>query len=239
MVAIAMDRAGKPVMTASFSERVGNYADPQSIGSLLRRRRAEALVSLITRTHREKAKCSILDLGGTEVYWRIFDRSFLHRMGCRITLLNLQGDAVADHALFEYRRGDALAVESDDNAFDIVHSNSVIEHLGGWPRMQRFSAEVRRLAPRYLVQTPNFWFPWEPHFGLPLFQLLPRPVRASLLMRKRCGFYQRCPGIAEAVAAIESVTLLDVRMVRCLFPDARLVRERLLGVTKSLLAVRD
>lgn len=160
-------------------------------------------------------------------------------MGCRITLLNLTPEKVRDDGLFEYSVGDGTAIGLPDNAFDLVHSNSVIEHVGSWQRMLMFSREVRRAAPRYFVQTPNYWFPWEPHFGMPLFQYLPYPVQAALLMRRRCGFFARCSSLSAAMEAVESVHLLDRKMLSCLFPDARIVHERFCGMTKSFTAVRD
>lgn len=223
----------------SIAEAIGNYDNPRSLGSIMRQRRAGPLIRLVEKAYAEKSRCSILDLGGTENYWNILDRGFLRQRRCHITLLNISQTAVRDTGLFESRVGDATITGLQNGAFDIVHANSVIEHVGGWPRMRRFSAEVRRLAPRYFVQTPNFWFPWEPHFGTLFFHYLPTHVRASMLLRKRRGFFEKSADIAAALEAIGSVELLDARAFAHLFPDARLVREKFLGLTKSLIAIRE
>jgi Methyltransferase domain len=222
-----------------ISAAIGNYDDPASIGSKLRRRRSLPLSELIERTYSGKGTCSILDLGGTERYWNILGERFLRERNCAIVLLNPRPSGVRRPSLFRAVEGDACAVEADDNAFDIVHSNSVVEHVGSWSRARAFSAETRRLAPSYFVQTPNFWFPWEPHFGFLFFQLLPIPLQVSLLMRGSRGFFRTCESVSSAVECSESVRLLDSRMMRALFPDARIVRERFLGLTKSFIAIRD
>src|SRR3954449_3086576 len=68
-------------------------------------------------------------------------------------------------------RGDATRMPFDDGEFDVAFSNSVIEHVP--PELQSsFAAEVARVAKRYFVQTPNRYFPIEPHYQLPLFQFL-------------------------------------------------------------------
>jgi hypothetical protein len=224
---------------SSLAIAIGNYEDTRSLGSRFRRYRAAHIMRLITKTVGEKGSCRIIDLGGVETYWNIITRSFLRESNCHITLLNLTREQVEDRLLFDSWVGEATAVDSPDGAFDIVHSNSVIEHVGDWRQMERFSSEVRRLAPRYFVQTPNFWFPWEPHYGMPLFQYLPKPVRISLLLWKRCGFFPQAADVSEAMAILESVRLLDSKMLQCLFPDAGIVRERFFGLTKSLLAIRD
>jgi SAM-dependent methyltransferase len=222
----------------SFAELIGDYDNPHSLGSRLRRRRSAWLTRLVDMTYGERGRCSILDLGGTETYWNIIDPAYLQARNCRITLLNVAARPPANVKLFDSRVGDATAVDVRDNAFDIVHSNSVIEHVGDWRRTLAFSLEVRRLAARYYVQTPNFWFPWEPHFGTPLFHFLPAPLRIALLRRRDLGHFERC-ALPQAVEAVESIRLLDKEMLRCLFPDAQIMREKFLGLTKSLIAIRE
>jgi hypothetical protein len=222
-----------------LAKLVGNYDDPRSLGSTMRRRRAAPLARLIERIYLEKGHCSIADLGGTERYWNVLDPAFLRRHACRITLVNLSTPPIKNAVVFDSRRDDVTAVATDDNSFDIVHSNSVLEHLGDWRHMLMFSAEVRRLAPRYFVQTPNFWFPWEPHFGTLFFHYLPRPMQLSLLQARDLGFFTRCADLSDAIAAIDSIRLLDAKMMRYLFPEARIVREKFFGLTKSLIAIKQ
>jgi Methyltransferase domain len=222
-----------------ISSAIGNYDDPASIGSKFRRRRSAPLAELIDKVVAAKGSCTILDLGGTERYWNILGAEFLASRNCEVVLLNQRAAMARRTGPFRHLQGDACAVDAADGAFDIVHSNSVIEHVGRWSRTQAFAAEARRLAPNYFVQTPNFWFPWEPHFGVPFFQMLAAPIQVSLLMRRGRGFFPRCATVASAVECAESVRLLDVRMLSALFPDARIIRERFLGMTKSFIALRE
>jgi hypothetical protein len=120
-------------------------------------------------------------------------------------------------------QADARALPFDDGSFDLAYSNSLIEHLEPSDRT-RFAAEVRRVAGRYFVQTPNRWFPVEPHVLLPLFQFLPRGARQRLW---RFGV-SRNP--------FEDIRLLDARELGRLFPDAEILRERVGPLTKSLIA---
>jgi hypothetical protein len=126
----------------------------------------------------------------------------------------------------------------DDLSFDLVHSNSVIEHVGLWRDQYRMAQEVRRLGPRYFVQTPNFWFPVEPHFRMPFIHWLPEPWRASLVMRRACGFYPLARSCDEAHRILDDARLIDARAMTALFPDAVIERERFAGFTKSLIAIR-
>jgi SAM-dependent methyltransferase len=63
-----------------------------------------------------------------------------------------------------------------DGEFDLVYCSSVIEHVPR-PRREAFAAEVRRVGRRWLVQTPAFSFPLEPHSLLPVAHWLPPRLR--------------------------------------------------------------
>jgi hypothetical protein len=212
--------------------------NPDSLAMKMRRARARHVTGLIERIASETGRCRILDLGGEPDYWRLFDRALLQRCKVHVTLVNPQAFEV-DDPMFEAVEGDACALEAyPDNAFDLVHSNSVVEHVGDWPRMEAFALEARRLAPRYYVQTPYFWFPVEPHFSAPFFHWRSEQSRARALLKKRHGFAERAADIGAAMRDVQHARLLDKTQFRFLFPDARHLDERFAGLTKSLIAIR-
>jgi SAM-dependent methyltransferase len=120
-------------------------------------------------------------------------------------------------------RGDARALPFESGSFEIAYSNSLVEHLDPADR-QRFADEIRRVAGRYWIQTPNRYFPIEPHVLLPGFQFLAEPARRRLW---RLGM-PRTP--------YEQIELLSAAELRRLFPGAVILRERFAGLTKSLIA---
>jgi hypothetical protein len=164
-------------------------------------------------------KVRILDLGGTPSYWRALPALY-GRPDVEITILNLGHEAATDRNL-SVRSGDACATGLPDMSFDVVHSNSVIEHVGDWVKIAAMANEVRRLAPSYFVQTPNFWFPIEPHYKLPAVHWLPSPLKKAVT--------------GDNPARIR---LLSASEIRALFPDSDLWREKYFGLTNSLVAVR-
>jgi SAM-dependent methyltransferase len=123
-----------------------------------------------------------------------------------------------------YVQSDARALPFADKEFDIAYSNSLIEHLEPSDR-PTFAREVTRVAKRYFVQTPNRWFPVEPHLLIPFFQHLPAAARRRLW---RFGV---------ATTPFEEIQLLDARELKSLFPDALIVRERIGPLTKSVMAI--
>ena len=59
----------------------------------------------------------------------------------------------------------------------------MIEHVGNHGAQQRFAEEIRRVGRNYYVQTPNRWFPVEPHFVTPFIHYLPGSLQFPWLLR--------------------------------------------------------
>jgi hypothetical protein len=208
------------------------------IVSYVRGKRAARLNQIILEIVGRKGGCKILDLGGEAHYWRPLDLDALHRAGVQITLLNVQVELI-NHPIFTAIAGDACDLSAfADDAFDLAHSNSVIEHVGEWSNMEAFAAEMRRVSANYYVQTPYFWFPIEPHFLTLGFHWLPETVRVRSLLKRNHGHHARAASVTEAVETIRSARLLDKLQMKSLFPDSAHSAERFGGLIKSLIAVR-
>ena len=200
-----------------------------------RKKRFMRCLELIEHCYQRKGSVAIVDLGGTREYWNILSEKVLNEKNIRITIVNNESNTLlAAEKHFTYVAADACCMaEFADNSFDLVHSNSVIEHVGGWERMEAFAHEVRRLAPEYFVQTPNFWFPLEPHYMLPCYHWLPVYMQIRIL-----GWKYRHQDFRESVMAQERIRLLSFKAFSTLFPDSVIYPERILIFTKSFVALR-
>src|SRR5207244_9645983 len=90
----------------------------------------------------------------------------------------------------------------------------------------QFAAEFRRVARRYFLQTPNRWFIIEPHYLFPLFQFLPAPLQRWLHTHFNIGTFKKTDPFG-------TIRLMTRRELERLFPEARLVPERLVFLSKS------
>lgn len=205
---------------------------PHNLANRFRQRRMERFVELVGPL---KTRVRILDIGGTAEYWRALPTLY-NASNVEITIVNL-GAKAFDESNLRVRCGNACSLPEFENmSFDVVHSNSVIEHVGPWEAMQSMAREVRRLAPKYFVQTPNKWFPIEPHYKLPLVQFLPEVARARVVRKLRRYYGSKESDILKGV---RNTRLLSAGQMRDLFPDGTLQRERFGGLTKSIIAIRQ
>ncbi len=224
-------------------ESLRDYSNPHSLGSRFRRKRFRRVEAMVRDVLSRQERCRIFDVGGTAVYWQLMAPELLRR--CEITVSNLehpegggQDSNVPAIGTFTYHCGDGCDLNTiEDDSYDIAHSNSVVEHVGSFSQMLRFAGELRRVGRYYYVQTPNQWFPVEPHFGALFVHWLPLPLRARLLTWWGVGFLEKSATLSDAYARVESINLIDRRGVRELFPDAIVKRERLLLLTKSIIAM--
>jgi len=176
----------------------------------------------------------ILDIGGTPDCWELIEER------PRVTLLNTPRAKDDLRGAASWVAGDGRALPFRDGAFDIVFSNSVIEHVGDAASQERFAREVARVGRAYWVQTPNRWFPVEQHLLTPIVHWLPSSWQRTIVPRftvwaavMRVTADRRRFYLEHYLA---DVKLLGSGELRRLFPGARLIRERFCGWTKSLIA---
>ncbi|RFU43038.1 class I SAM-dependent methyltransferase [Actinomadura logoneensis] len=204
---------------------------PDSLGAKARRRRWE----MFRQAFPDLASLSVIDLGGTYEFW---ERAPVRPARLHIVnLLEKQPDDLPDGVTAE--TGDACDLPADllGRDFDLVVSNSVIEHVGGIARRERFARTVRELAPRHWVQTPYRYFPVEPHWVCPGFQFLPLSARARLA--ERWPLVKVKPeGREAAIADALGVELLGRTEMGFLFPESEILGEKFAGLVKSLIAVK-
>jgi len=214
--------------------RLNDPGDARSLSYKFRARRDRFLREFLLRNGRR-----ILDVGGTSAYWRRVGTDFLERHGFSVTLVNIESSELGDGSFISIV-GDGTALNFADGSFDVVHSNSVIEHVGTPANMADFARETRRLAPAYYVQTPNRYFPVDPHFpALPGFHFLPRCLKIAALRHLPIATSGRIADPATAAEVVDHTRLLSAQEMRALFPDAEMRFETIIGLRKSIIATRE
>lgn len=200
------------------------YALLKPFSSWTRKKRMALFLNVMT----PETGMRILDLGGQPQIWD-YVQPCLH-----ITCVNLPGVATRGHQTHHrvtYIEADAcdLRDQVKPGDFDLVFSNSVIEHVGGEDKRAQFASEVLRLCSRYWIQTPSKWFPIEAHCGMPLWWLYPKVLRAHLIRR----WQAKLPAWTDMVANTAVVGATELRRI---LPGCRIRYERVFGLPKSIVA---
>jgi hypothetical protein len=136
----------------------------------------------------------------------------------------------------EVVQGDACA--GGFGKYDLVFSNSLMEHLGGHARRQQFANVVQESAPSWWVQTPYRYFPIEPHWIFPGFQFLPFRARVMVCQHWNTLHMPACKDPAEAADLVASTELISATEMRSYFPASEIWFERIAGIPKSMVAIQ-
>jgi hypothetical protein len=226
---IATDARVRPVAPKESVRLKAFYRFLPSISAFFRGRRMRSFVGIL----KIRSGAQVLDLGGAPAIWEHVS------VPLEITLLNLPGalstgereilqSPSLGHHTFHLVEGDACNVSQfGDGSFDLVFSNSVIEHVGPAAKQEEFAHEVLRLGKSYWVQTPSKWFPIEAHSGMPFYWFYPEWLRLALMKSWR----KRLP--AWWADYIGATRVLSRRRMAALFPNGRTRVEYFLGFPKS------
>lgn len=201
------------------------------LSASFRRKRMEKFM----RTFLITSDTSILDVGGTPEIWRNID------CPAHITLVNLRlpDPLPALPANLTYIQGDGTDLQFADRSFDIVFSNSVIEHLYSLENQQKFAREVTRVGSQLWIQTPSRSFFFEPHFMTPFFHFLPKNMQVKLARNFTFwGWFAR-PSKEYTEKLVNEINLLSFEEFQSLFPECSIHREKFLRISsKSFIAIK-
>ncbi|MFZ2116226.1 MAG: class I SAM-dependent methyltransferase [Pseudonocardiaceae bacterium] len=162
----------KEMLAARARRLLAHSSDPRSLASCARHRRGAEL----TRRFPSLPEMRGLDLGGTPAFWRAVP----HRPAA-VTTVNLE-PSDADELWIDHVVGDACEFHVVGSPrYDLVVSNSLLEHVGGHEQRRRLAEAVHDSAPAHWVQTPYRYFPIEPRWLAPGWQFLPPAAQATIL----------------------------------------------------------
>jgi hypothetical protein len=209
---------------------IAKLIDPDQAGSIthrVRQRRDEEF----KRRFPNLEDMRVLDLGGTAISWRVLGLRPLS-----VTVVNLDRAEEPVEPWMEAVQADACA--GGFGKYDLVFSNSLIEHLGGHARRQQFAEVVQESAPSWWVQCPYRYFPIEPHWFFPFFQFLPFRARRMVCQHWNTLHESARKDPAEAAELVASVELISATEMRMYFPNSEIWFERIAGVPKSVVSFK-
>lgn len=209
------------------SLKANDYSNPEYIGSKFRKKRFKFFEE---NWLSQSKQTTIIDIGGTVQFW--VNENYHKRTDVVITVVNLRYEE-KQYSNITTVVGNACDLSQfADGSFDISFSNSLIEHLHTKENQIKMAKEAMRVGKCFFIQTPNRYFPIEPHFKFPLFQFLPEFIKIFLQTQTHLinGVkYER----AYAKNIVNEIRLLTRHEMKEFFPKSNLYTERFIGIPKS------
>lgn len=211
-----------------LTSRILDTTNQKSISAQARQRRWNRF----TEKFPAIAEMHVLDLGGTPEFWQT-----VPARPDRVTLVNIR--KFDDSAFLTAVQGDACNPPTEIKAgkFDLVVSNSLIEHVGGHTQRSRLADVIQTAAPRHWVQTPYRYFPVEPHWLFPGLQFLPFAARVAVTTKWKLG-HRFTRDYQQAIDSVHEVDLIGITQMASYFPQSEIWREKFAGLVKSIVAIR-
>ncbi len=222
-------------------EKIRSYllynANQTNNGSISNNNRKKRLDFFEKFTDKLSKPLMILDVGGSDYHWR--NSVFANDKNYYITIVDteLQNLNGFRNVCFIKRDAENLGF-FDNKEYDIVYSNSLLEHINTFERQMMVAEEIRRIGKHYFVQTPNYYFPLEPHFLFPFFQFIPVQLKTKLIMKYNLGWFEKESDEFRAKEIVSSIRLLKKDELKKLFPDANLYTEKYMLLSKSFIAYK-
>jgi hypothetical protein len=156
---------------------------------------------------------TLLDVGGPGLITSTMEESFrLQTVVINLDEWRLRKVAL-DHPIWDRVQADARLLPIRDKSVDFLLADNLIEHIPIESR-EKFARECIRVSKSGIfLTTPNYWFPFEPHYFLPFHQYLPYSLKRLLSKYFSIGWVKR--------GFYVQIDLLTKRELLCLFPTAQ------------------
>lgn len=212
----------------AFADPIRQF--PQRVSSWNRQRKWE----LFRQRLAPGPATTVLDVGFSPVQYQEAENFFEQRYPwpTQVTALCIEplGDAPLRYPDITLVRYDGERIPFDDDAFDVVWSNAVLEHVGDFAAQVRFLAELDRIGRRHFVTTPNRWFPVEVHTKFPLVHWLPQAAFDRIVL-----------ALGKPAATGDHLRLMSARTYRRALDEAgvtaELVGNRVAGMPMDFVAI--
>jgi SAM-dependent methyltransferase len=213
-------------------------------------RQPHIATDLASRRPKAEKILHLLDLQPRDTPWRVLEigtgsGGIAHFLGthpdirCEVTSVDVVDLRMA-HDGYAWQRVHGTALPFADDAFDVVITNHVIEHVGEHADQLHHLRECRRvLAPdgRGYLAVPNRWGVREPHFHLPFLSWLPRAWRSPYVRAMKKGKAYDCELLTlPAVEGLFAQAGLEARNVGVEALRAMLAIEGTHGVVRRYVA---
>jgi SAM-dependent methyltransferase len=199
-------------------------------------RSPHAVLDLASRRWKGEKILRMLDLPARDTPWRVLEvgtgsGGIAHYIAthpdvrCEVTSVDVV-DVRTIRDGYRFVQVDGTHLPFDDDAFDVVITNHVIEHVGDVAAQRAHLAECARvLAPggRGYLAVPNRWMLVEPHFKLAFLSWLPRWLRDRYVRMAGKGTHYDC----EPLTVPELESLLDTLHLPYANATLRALRETL------------
>jgi len=211
----------------NFKELFEISENKKSLGNRFRTKRFDFFLEKMEKLEKP---LTILDVGGKINFWE--NRGIEGNTNYKITIVNVEKEK-SKYSNIKCVIGDATNLkEFKAQSFDIVHANSVIEHLYNFENQKKMAKEVTRIGKKHIIQTPNRYFFIEPHYLIPFFQFLPNSIKYLILTKTKLSRLKKWEK-SFAKQYINEIRLLNLKEMKNLFPESNIYYEKFLGMNKS------
>lgn len=219
-------------MLKKFLLHNANQTKENSSSSEFRKKRFEFFKEYCSKLPKP---IKILDIGGSDYYWK--SPGFNDEENYTIEIMNLEDQDTDNFKNISFIKKDVRDMNNiKDSEYDLVYSNSLIEHLNTFEEQKKLASEIMRIGKNYFIQTPNFYFPVESHFLLPFFQFLSDDMKTKLVSNFNLGWFEKQTDIVKARELATSVRLLTEKELKEIFPGCEIYKEKYFSFNKSFIA---